>query len=92
MALSLGAILVYIAMFFSLHPSLGLGVAPLSLIPVAVMAWLFGLRGGLVAGLLITGVNILLIFLLPRAATLFGDVGDGRVGILSIDPSYKGCS
>ncbi len=64
MALSLGAILVYIAMFFSLHPSLGLGVAPLSLIPVAVMAWLFGLRGGLVAGLLITGVNILLIFLL----------------------------
>ncbi len=62
MMLSLGATLIYVVVFAGLYPSLSLIVAALALIPVSVIGCLFGLRGGVVAGLLMTGINLLLFF------------------------------
>jgi len=51
----------YIVLFFVLYPVMGPNTAILSLAPVMVVGWGYGLRGGLVAGLLNILLNTLLL-------------------------------
>ncbi len=65
LALVLGITLLYALLFAPLHRLIGGGVSALSLLPVMVAGWSFGLRGGLLAGLLA----------LPLSLGLFSLVG-----------------
>jgi|GEM_PF-2029629 len=58
--ITLGVVGAYIVMFALLYPFGGMDVAALSLIPVTVAAWLFGLRVGLIGSLLSLLLNTLL--------------------------------
>jgi PAS domain S-box-containing protein len=59
-ALALVAWVAYALVFIPLHRLVGLAVAALAILPVVVMGWLFGMRSGLLAGLLTFPLNILL--------------------------------
>ena len=55
----LGAVIAsYAAAFVALHPLIGDSVGILATVPVAVGAWVFGLRGGLYTALLLFPLNM----------------------------------
>jgi len=56
----------YILMFFLLFRIAGAGIAALSLVPVAILAWMGGVRSGLIAGLSFNLLHVLLFNLLPN--------------------------
>ena len=60
--------LTYLLLFVPLYPILGTGTAALGLIPVAMIAWSFGLRASLLA-------NLIAIFLNTALINLSGDSG-----------------
>ena len=81
MALALGIWVAYTLAFIPLHRLVGLTVAALGILPVVAMGWLFGMRAGLLAGLLTLPVDMLLTTLAGGAgwdmmtpAGLFGSV------------------
>ncbi|MEO8397007.1 MAG: GAF domain-containing protein, partial [Chloroflexota bacterium] len=53
----------YIAIYALLHPSIGAAVNVLVIVPAAMTAWLFGVRGGIVASICATGLTTLLLTL-----------------------------
>ena len=59
-AISLVAVGAYVLAFIPLYRLSGPGMAALATVPVAALAWLWGLRVGLVAGLLSLPLNTLL--------------------------------
>ena len=59
-AYSLAAVGAYVLVFIPLYPLVGSGMAVLVSVPVAALAWLWGFRAGLVAGLLSLPSNTLL--------------------------------
>ncbi len=59
-AYSLAAVGAYVLVFIPLYPLVGSGVALLVIVPVAALAWLWGFRAALVAGLLSLPSNTLL--------------------------------
>ncbi len=65
---SLGAVAVYVAAFFLFSRLSGEGAVSLTPLPVIVIGWLWGLRAGLLAGLLSIPFNILLL-------RIFGKLG-----------------
>ena len=81
----------YAIAFVLVEPSLGDGVLPLSIIPILVAAWAYGLRGGTLAGIALVGINIMLMqsigkhdgfrpAQLPRVLTALGlGITAGRV-------------
>ena len=77
----------YIPIFLTLYSRMGLGLAALSGLPVIAAGWLFGVRAGLVAWLLLLPINALLFYLvgLPGWETVFGNRGaPGTVATLII--------
>lgn len=57
-------IALHVAVFLSLQGHLfSLGITELIIFPVAVAGWFFGIRGGLLAGMLATPFNLLLLYL-----------------------------
>src|SRR5258708_18045346 len=61
LAFGIGVAIAYIAAFFLMYPSRGGQSAALSVLPVIIIAWFFGLRYGLVASLLAFLINAYLI-------------------------------
>ena len=59
-ALTLGCMFVYVLLFLLFYSRIGPGIAALTTIPVIIVGWLWGLRGGLLAGLLSLPLNVLL--------------------------------
>jgi PAS domain S-box-containing protein len=59
-AFALGSWVAYALAFIPLYHWLGIGVAALGILPVAAMGWLFGMRAGLLAGLLTFPMDMLL--------------------------------
>jgi PAS domain S-box-containing protein len=59
-ALALAAWVAYALAFIPLHRLVGLTVVALAMLPVVVTGWLFGMRSGLLASLLIFPLNMLL--------------------------------
>ena len=57
----LSTALLYALAFLILYPAIGNAALALSVLPVALAAGLFGLRGGVIAGLLIFPLNLILI-------------------------------
>ena len=57
---SLAAVGTYVLAFFPLYQLNGPGTAALATVPVVVLAWLWGLRGGLIVGFLTLPLNTLL--------------------------------
>ena len=57
---SLAAVGAYVLAFFPLYRLNGPGTAALATVPVVVLAWLWGLRGGLIVGFLTLPLNTLL--------------------------------
>lgn len=53
--------LAYAAVFVALYPVVGSGVAAVATLPVGIVGWLSGLRGGLLAGFLSLPANTLLL-------------------------------
>ena len=68
----------YALTFVPLHQELGPGVVSLSVVPVALAAWLFGLRAGLLAGAVAFPLNTVLLGL-EEGADLDGVVWGGAV-------------
>lgn len=64
--IALGSIALYAVIFFTLYPSVGVGVAAFAVVPMAVAGWFLGIRGSLLFGVL----NVLFSFFLLR---LVGD-------------------
>jgi diguanylate cyclase (GGDEF)-like protein len=58
--ISLGSLGVYAVVFPFVHRAVGTTAAALTVIPTAVSAWLLGVRGGLLAGILTAPLNIFL--------------------------------
>lgn len=54
----------YVAVFWLLYPQLGANVGALSVVPVSVIAWRWGLKAGLLAGLLAFPLNTVLLNLM----------------------------
>ncbi len=67
MALALGAWGAYALAFAPLYRLMGAMVAALAALPVGVMGWLFGMRAGLLAGMLAIPLNVLLLTLVGGA-------------------------
>ena len=59
-AIAVAAFAAYVLAFFLVHAFVGLLATTLAFVPVIVTAWLFGLRGGLAASLLVISLNMLL--------------------------------
>ncbi|RME47614.1 MAG: PAS domain S-box protein, partial [Chloroflexi bacterium] len=59
--LAIGTVAIYTAIFFPLYHVMDGGAAALSVIPVAAAGWLFGLRAGVLAGVLAFLFNTLLL-------------------------------
>ena len=57
---SLAAVSAYVLAFFPLYQLTGPGAAALATVPVVALAWLWGLRGGVIAGFLSFPLNTLL--------------------------------
>ena len=57
---SLAAVGAYVLAFFTLYRLNGPGTAALAIAPVLAVAWLWGLRGGLIFGFLTLPLNALL--------------------------------
>ena len=57
---SLAAVSAYVLAFFPLYRLTGTGAAALATVPVVALAWLWGLRGGLIVGFLTLPLNTLL--------------------------------
>ena len=57
---SLAVVVAYVPAFFSLYRLNGPGAAALATVPVVALAWLWGLRGGLIVGFLTFPLNTLL--------------------------------
>ena len=57
---SLAAVGAYVLSFFPLYQLNGPGTAALATVPVVVLAWLWGLRGGVIVGVLTLPLNTLL--------------------------------
>lgn len=68
----------YALTFIPLHAELGPGIVSLSVVPVALAGWLFGLRAGLVAGALAFPMNTLLLGV-EQGADLNMVIWDGAV-------------
>ena len=80
-ALALASWVAYVLVFIPLYRLVGPIVAALAMLPVVVMGWLFGMRVGLLAGLLTFPLNMLLTILvmgtgwdMMTPAGLFGSV------------------
>lgn len=66
--LTAGSTIAYISIFILLYHSLGVGISALSVIPIIVIGWVFGIRGGFFAGLAMLILNTLLL-------NIFGESG-----------------
>jgi len=76
-------LLVYVALMFALAPAHGLGVAAAMVVPVAILAWHFGIKGACWAGLTLLPFGIAMsLRLSPDAAV--GGMTVGHVGILFV--------
>ncbi len=59
-AVVLSLVAAYAIAFVALYPSLGDGVIALTILPIVAAAWLFGLRGGIAAGVGLVVLNFVL--------------------------------
>jgi diguanylate cyclase (GGDEF)-like protein len=60
-ALLVAAAAAYVVAFLLLYPAMASGAAALGALPVGLAGWMFGLRGGVAAGLLCAVLNTLLL-------------------------------
>jgi len=65
--LSAAVLVAYVLVYPLLYPALAEVTNLLSLVPVVVAAWLFGMRGGLLVGVLSFPINVLLMQLVGIA-------------------------
>lgn len=79
--LSLGSLILYILAFMFFYRYLGVSVTAFSVLPVAVMAWFYGLRAGIIIGLLSLALNTLLL-------NRVGQIGLGVVFETGGGPSF----
>jgi diguanylate cyclase (GGDEF)-like protein len=56
-------VVVYIFLFYILHPFMGDGVSALSLFPVALIGWLYGIQGGMLGSVILAVIDIFLFWL-----------------------------
>ena len=68
--LTVGIAVLYVLTALTLDQILGMSSGILAMVPVVVTAWLFGLRGGVAAGLLFFPVTMLLVILTGGLALL----------------------
>lgn len=61
-AITIFATVVYILLFFIIYPHSGSAVSALVVIPVITAGWLLKLRGGLIAGMASTVLNVILYY------------------------------
>jgi PAS domain S-box-containing protein len=64
LSMTLSAVLLYLALIVVITYTLGKGMAIASIIPVVVIAWMYGFRAGILAGALSAPVNIGLFMLM----------------------------
>ena len=76
--LSIGVSLLYIICFGIFYSSQGVNITALSVLPIALMAWYYGVRVGVVMGLLSFGINTLLLNMAGQSgiAVIF-EIGGG---------------
>jgi diguanylate cyclase (GGDEF)-like protein len=89
--LSASVLVAYALVYLPLYPALAEATNLLALVPVVVAAWLFGMRGGLLVGVLSFPINVLLMQLvgahavwesLNSSSEWFGQVAITVVGAL----------
>jgi PAS domain S-box-containing protein len=78
---SLGSLILYIVVFVTLYHYLGVSIIALSVLPIAIVAWFYGLRVGVVVGLLSLALNTLLL-------NMVGQIGLGVVFETGGGPSF----
>ena len=88
-AIAFAALSAYVVLFFLLYPQFRESSAALAVLPVAVIAWLGGMRTGLLAGVLSFPLNMLLLNLVeiranPWAVVIQSGGGPGNVAIVLI--------
>lgn len=81
-----GMLLGYLILFDELYPTLGSGVAALGVIPVALIGGAYGIVPGLLSGVLLTLLNMLLLYSAGDAGwRIFGyGGGPGTIAIIFI--------
>lgn len=81
------AVVIYAAVFAALYPVAGSGIAALATLPVVMIGWLFGVRGGLAAAVGCTVLNTLLLNLQGESgwdSVISAGGGAGTVALLVI--------
>ena len=78
-----GAYVAYVVLFLILYVKAGPAVAMLAMLPVAMVGWLFGMRGGILGGLFCFPLNLLLLTLVGLSGwhEMTG-TGGGMLGII----------
>jgi len=61
LAILLAATVVYALLFAGLYPIVNIGIAPLSVFPIILSAWLLGIGPALLVALMVIGLNVALI-------------------------------
>jgi diguanylate cyclase (GGDEF)-like protein len=71
-AIAFGSLALYAVIFLILYPAVGPSLAAFTVIPMAVIGWLLGVRGALLFGVLTVPLNVFLFHLVryPRADTI----------------------
>lgn len=83
--LSLGTLLLYIILFALFYPQQNISITSFTALPVALIAWFYGLRIGVIIGLLSIGLNTVLLHIVGYSG--FGvvvDAGGGSIFIATL--------
>jgi len=59
--ISLGTLFLYIIIFIIFYPQQNTSIMAFTILPIALIAWFYGLRVGVIMGLLSFGLNTLLL-------------------------------
>jgi len=86
-------IIAYCLLFFVLYPFLGTSVATIEVIPVIIIAWVYGLRLGILSSLIIAFLNMFILFPAVGIATSEimregGAVGETATLLIAIIVGY----
>jgi len=86
-------IVAYCLLFFVLYPFLGASVATIEVIPVIIIAWVYGLRLGILSSLIIAFLNMFILFPAVGIATseimrAGGAVGEATTLLIAIIVGY----
>src|SRR6266536_3576408 len=87
--IAFAAVMIYVILFFLLYPRFREGTAAIVILPVAIIAWLGGVRPGLLAGVLSFPLNTLLLDMVgiranPWAVVTQSGGGPGSIAIVLI--------